>query len=109
MNDLRVLLAEGLTDALCAEYLDYAAQLRSVESASLVAAEQLYHADKLAWLSYLVCEGIKGADVVLCLADDHRRKAKLCLAEIERREHLGKLPPSRMLWDRSSEKNAIKE
>lgn len=108
-DDLRELLSEGLGDTQCAEYMDFAAQLRGVESASLVAAEQSYHQQKIDWIWDLICEGIEGADVALCLVDDHRRKAKLCLGEIERREHLGKLPPSRVLLDLSEQKRAIKE
>jgi|SRR5581483_4178734 len=108
-DELREYFGEGLSDSLCAEYLVFANHLRSVESADLVAAEQAYHEQKIEWLGELLAEKIEGADVAACLASDHRRKSRLCIAEIERREKLRKLPPSGVLWDRTERKQQIKE
>lgn len=85
-------LGQGLTDAQCAAYLEYAADLKKIEHADFIAREiQAYELSIESLFGWLQ-EGIEGADLCAELVADGYRRKNLCLSELQRRERLKRIP-----------------
>lgn len=92
-SELREFLQEGLTDQQCAEYLSYAHRIRQMENSDFVARELQHHLLSVTEYGIAICEELEGADLFAEMMNDHRRCAKLCEREIDRRKRLNKYPP----------------
>mgnify|MGYP002336499645 CR=1 FL=1 len=90
---MREFLGEGISDHQCKEYSEYSKHLRQIENSDFIARELQHHLSSITEYGIAICEELEGADLFAEMLNDHRRCAKLCEAEIERRKRRNKYPP----------------